>query len=75
MKSSLTRPPQHTGSLSAGVKDGLSESSSFSSDQTVVDGSFNESAGAPGFQRDVKGQLSSKSVSSKGLSFEIDGCK
>lgn len=75
MKSSLTRPPQHTGGLSAGVKDGLSEAGTFSSDQTVVDASFNESAGAPGYSRDVKGQLSSKSVSSKGLTFEIDGCK
>lgn len=74
MKSSLTRSPVHTGGLSAGVKDGLSETSSFSSDDTVTDATFNQSAGAPGFQRDVKGQLTSKNVSSKGLNFEIDGC-
>jgi len=73
-KGTLPRSPQHGGGLSAGVKDGVSEVSTFESDQTVSDASFNESAGSPGFQRDVKGQRNSKSVSSKGLNFEIDGC-
>ena len=74
-KGTLPRSPVGGGNLSAGVKDGLSEASQFESDQLYSDASFNESSSAaPGFTRQAKGQRSSKSVSSKGLNFEIDGC-
>lgn len=62
---------------SVGVADGLSERSDFMSNQRYNDAAFNTSSansGNAGFQRDAKGQRKSKSVSSKGLSFEIDGC-
>lgn len=62
---------------SAGVADGLSERSDFMSNQRYNDATFNTSssqAGSAGFQRDAKGKRNSKTVSSKGLSFEIDGC-
>lgn len=72
-KGTLPRPPQSTGSLSSGLSDGVIDVSAFESDQVVVDAAFNQSAGAPGFQRDVKGKETMKSVSSKGLSFEIVG--
>lgn len=71
-KGTLPRAPVH-GTLSTGVKDGLSERQDFSSDATYNDASLNTS-GTNGFQRDRKGQRGLKSAKSKGLDFEIDGC-
>ena len=60
---------------SAGIQSGTTEVSQFSSDDPVCDASFNETgSGSPGFTRQVKGQESSKSVSSKGKSFAVQGC-
>ena len=73
-KETLPRPSHHE-TESVGVQDGLSERSDFMSDQRYNDASFNESSSAaPGYHRDAKGQRSSKSASSKGLNFEIEGC-
>ena len=59
---------------SAGVGSGLSDRSDFMSDQTMSDSSFNESGSkASGYTRQVKGKRSSKSVSEKGYSFELEG--
>ena len=59
---------------SVGVGSGLSDRSDFMSDQTMSDSSFNESGSkASGFTRQAKGQRTSKSVSEKGLSFQLEG--
>ena len=61
---------------SAGLDTGLSMTSGFDSDQLLADASFSDgSSGSQGYSRQAKGKLSSKSVSEKGVSLTIDGCK
>lgn len=59
---------------SSGLSTGLTERSDFMADGIYNDASFNTD-GARGFTRQVKGKRSSRSVSEKGYSFELDGCK
>ena len=59
---------------SSGLSSGLTECSQFESDATLADASLNTS-GNNGFTRQVKGQLATKSASSKGKSFTVEGCK
>ena len=60
---------------STGIQTGLTERADFMADGVVSDASFNESgSGSQGYTRQVKGKRNNKSVSSKGYSFELEGC-
>lgn len=61
---------------SAGLDTGLSARAGFESDQLLADASFSDgSSGSQGYSRQAKGQEASKSVSEKGQSLTIRGCK
>jgi hypothetical protein len=61
---------------SAGLDTGLSSRSDFMSDDLLTDASFSDaSSGSQGYSRQAKGQEASKSVSEKGQSLTIRGCK
>lgn len=61
---------------SAGIATGLTERSDFEADDKLTDASFSDaSSGSEGYSRQAKGKLAEKSVSEKGNSFVVSGCK
>jgi len=61
---------------SAGLDTGLSARMGFESDELLADASLSDgSSKASGYSRQAKGMESSKSVSEKGQSLTIRGCK